>query len=167
MSLSAQASSAIMRKAISESSFAVVGTGRWRSARKSERHTETAGEKGFRPVWKSKSAREHRALCSPRGHNYRAASARNPLLYINSRDSRLCRVTERATSLVTGGTRGRRGSRRIVEGSGRGGKGEREGSREARTLDRGRSSDRIRGSAERGVRGGPEGSLEMIDTRTG
>lgn len=106
VSLSAQASSAIIRKATSESSFAVVGTGRWRSARKSERHTETAGEKGFRPVWKSKSAREHRALCSPRGHNYRAASARNPLLYINSRDSRLCRVTERATSLVTGGTRG-------------------------------------------------------------
>lgn len=120
------------------------------------RDAETANEKGFRPVWKSKSAREHR-VCSPRGHNYRAASARNPLLYINSRDSRLCRVTERATSLVTGGTKGQ-GSRRIVEGSGRGGKGERESSREARTLDRERSSDRIRRMGERGIRGGRRGT---------
>lgn len=82
----------------------------------------------------------------PRGHNYRAASARNPLLYINSRDSRLCRVTERATSLVTGGARGQ-GSRRIAEGSGRGGKGEREGSREARTHSI--EEDRAIGSAGR------------------
>lgn len=91
--------------------------------------------------------------------------SRNPFIYINSRDSRLCVTLPRGPSRVrTAGARGER-SPRIVVGRGREeGRGigrEREGSRDS--YDRSREIER---SDPRDGRGDLEGSLEMIDTRT-
>lgn len=80
----------------------------------------------------------------------------------------MCHVTERATSVRTAGARGERSQRIVVGKWKRSGREEsvareREGSRG--TYDQSREIER---SDPRDGRGGSlEGSLEMIDTRTG
>lgn len=79
-------------------------------------------EKGFRPVWKSKSARER---CAGRAGTITGRRvSRNPILYINSRDSRLCVTLPRGPPRLGRREPGGERSPRIVVGkwkrSGRG-----------------------------------------------
>lgn len=122
-------------------------------------------EKGFRPVWKSKSARER---CAGRAGTITGRRvSRNPILYINSRDSRLCVTLPRGPPRLGRREPGESGLRGSLLGSGRGREGGigRAGARGLERLIRSIEEDRAIGSAGR-QRGDLEGSLEMIDTRT-
>lgn len=111
-------------------------------------------------MWKSKSAREHRAVLAARAQLPGGECRGTPFyILIVEIEPPVCHVTERATSVRTAGVRGKR-SRRIIVGkwkrSGREDRSrESERARETRTIDRGRSNDRIRGTTEGGPRGEP------------
>lgn len=86
--------------------------------RKKER--EKQGEKGFRPVWKSKSSREHRAVRAARTQLPGGECRGTPFyILIVEIAACMCRVyTERATSVrkMVGCQGGKERSRRIVVG---------------------------------------------------
>lgn len=138
--------------------------------REKERDGKREGEKGFRPVCKPKSAREHRAVLTARTQ-LPGGECRGTLFYILIVEiaGSVCRVTLRGPPrLGRPGEPGARGSRRIVVGKWKG---------LGRGVDRAKArgheyhvwpieEDRPIGFAgQRGTWG--RGSLEMIDTRTG